>query len=192
MDAPQSADKDTFLKLMLKTRPEYAIIWDVHGKEVQEIHNRVWVTQYVVISGNNVYYSQSRHYADRAKTLFNLKQIVFVESEEKWEDYLPAGERFKTIRYYAPDIVSIPTEIALEDFITKMLRIRPLYCVIWGITTKELETIVSRVYVSSFMLVIDDTLYYSFGKQFAVHMQKKFRIPKHKLISIQNPPLFTD
>ena len=70
MDHPEEADKETFLTLMLKTRPEYAIVWDVSGKDVKEFYRRVYVAQYVVIDGDTVYYSQSRHYANRAKALF--------------------------------------------------------------------------------------------------------------------------
>ena len=83
MDTPEEADKETFLTLMLKKRPEYTIIWDVHGKDIIELHHRVWVTQYVVIDNDTVYYSQSRHYATRAKALYNLANIIHVEEEDQ-------------------------------------------------------------------------------------------------------------
>jgi hypothetical protein len=187
MDQPQETDKETFLALMLKKRPEYAIIWDVTGKDVIEFHRKVWVTQYVIIDRRTVYYSQARHYATRAKSLFSMEQIVYVESDEEWEEYLPGGEKFKTIRYYAPGVVGEPTEIALEDFINKMLNIRPPFAVVWDVTFDDLEYMSSRVYVTSYMAVLEDTLYYSFGKHFAYLAQKKFDIPKIERISVQAP-----
>ncbi|WP_371805974.1 hypothetical protein [Candidatus Lokiarchaeum ossiferum] len=189
MDNPEETDKSTFLRLILKKRPEYVIVWDVHGKDMQEFHKRVWVCQYVAIVGDTVYYSQSRHYATRAKVLYNLENIVHIESDDQWEQELPAGRRFKPIKYFAPSVVEIPEEIALEDFINKMLAIRPKYAVIWGLTLKDLEYIVSRVYVVSFMLVIEDTLYYSFAKHFAYAAQKMFQVPHRKQISIQTPEI---
>ncbi len=82
-----------------------------------------------------------------------------------------------------------PADIALEDFITKMLRARPVYAVIWGITQADLEYIVSRVYVTSFMYVIDDTLFYSYAKHFAYATMKQFAIPNLQHIHVQNPLL---
>ena len=189
MDQPEETDKSTFLQLMLKMRPEYVIVWDVHGKDLQEFHRRVYIVQYVAIAGDTVYYSQSRHYATRAKILYNLDHIVHVESDEQWEQVLPAGKRFRPIKYYAPDIVEKPEEIVLEDFLNKMLAVRPKFAVIWGLNLQDLEYIVSRVYVVSFMLVIEDTLYYSYAKHFAYSAQKMFQILHRKQISIQTPEI---
>ena len=191
MDRSQEADKETFLAQMLKTRPEYAIVWDVSGKDVQEFYKRVYVAQYVVIDSDTVYYSHSRHYANRAKALFadTVQHIVHVESEAQWEEVLPAGEQFKPITYFSQEMMDSPAEIALEDFIIKMLHSRPVYAVIWGITQTDLEYIVSRVYVTSFMFVIDDTLYYSYAKHFAHATMKRFAIPNLQRINVQNPVL---
>ena len=135
MDHPEEADKESFLALMLKARPEYAIVWDVSGKDVQEFYKRVYVSQYVAIGGDNndtVYFSHSRHYANRAKALYadTVQHIVHVETDDQWEELLPAGEKFKPITYFSPEMMDSPAEIALEDFITKMLRARPVYAVI--------------------------------------------------------------
>ncbi len=191
MDTPEEADKQTFLNIMLKKRPEYAIIWDVYGKDVIEFYQRVWVSQYVVIHGNAVYYSQSRHYATRAKSLFNLDRIVQVEGEQDWIDHLPAGNRFKSVKYYTPGVVDVPTPITMEDLIGKLLRIRPLYVVVWDIDLEDLTYIVSRAYVSSIMPVIDGVIHYSYGKHYAALAQRKFKIPARKQINIQNPPIPT-
>lgn len=190
MDHPQETDKETFLALMLKKRPEYAVLWDVTGDDVIEFNRRVWVTQYVVIDKQTIYYSQARHYATRAKALFGIDKIVYVESDEEWREYLPTSEKFKKIRFYAPNVVGEPTEIALEDFINKMLKIRPPFAVLWDVTFADVEYISSRVYVTSYMPVIDDTIYYSYGKHFAYLAQKKFNIPKRQKISIQEPAFF--
>ncbi len=189
MDHPQEADKETFLALMLKTRPEYAIVWDVTGKDVQEFYKRVYVAQYVVIDSDTVYYSHSRHYANRAKALFidTVQHIVHVETDDQWDALLPAGEKYKQITYFSQEMMESPADIALEDFITKMLRARPVYAVIWGITQADLEYIVSRVYVTSFMFVVDDTLYYSYAKHFAYATMKRFDIPHLQRIHVQNP-----
>ncbi len=80
---PNETDKDTFLALMLKKRPEYAIVWDVHGQDLIDFTKRVWVVHYVAISGDKVYYSGSRHYAKRAKKLFRLNEIVEIQSENE-------------------------------------------------------------------------------------------------------------
>ncbi len=186
MDQPDEADKETFLKIILKKRPEYVIIWDVIGKDVNDFYNRVYISQYVAIKGKTVFYSKSKHYATRAKTLFDLDEIVYVETSDKWEEFLPGGERFKIIKYFAPNIVDTPQKIALEDFILKILAIRPQYTVIWGINLEDLKYIVSRVYVVSIMPIIGDTLYYSFGKHFAYQAQKKFQISHRKKINTQN------
>ncbi|MHA1718460.1 MAG: hypothetical protein ACTSWX_09805 [Promethearchaeota archaeon] len=188
-DHPEETDKKTFLALMLKKRPEYAIVWDVTGKDVREFHKRVWVTQYVVINDNVVYYSQSKHYATRAQVLYNLKEIVHVETDEQWDEYLPVGEMFKTIRFYSPYITEEPEEIALEDFINKMIEIRPRYAVLWDVSFEDVEYISSRAWVVSYMPVIGDTIYYSYSKQYAFQAQKKFEIPKRKKIKIQEPEM---
>lgn len=192
MDQPQETDKETFLALMLKKRPEYAIIWDVTGNDVIDFNKRVWVTQYVAVRDRTVYYSQARHYATRAKALFSIDKIVYVESDEEWEEYLPAGEQFKTIRFYAPGVVGEPTEIALEDFINKMLNIRPPFAVVWDVDLEDVEYMSSRVYVTSYMPVIDDTIYYSFGKHFVYLVQKKFNIPNRQKIEIQSPKFISE
>lgn len=187
MDVPETTDKETFLALMLKKRPEYAIVWDVQGKDIIDFQARVWVVQYVVIAGDKVYYSQSRHYAKRAKVLYNLNEIIFVESPEKWIEYLPEGVEFKRITYYAPGIVESPTESDMEDFINKMLTIRPPYAVLWGVGFEDIVYMASRVYVVSYMPVIGDTIYYSYAKHYAHHAQKQFNIPKKEKITIQDP-----
>jgi hypothetical protein len=189
MDVPETTDKETFLALMLKKRPEYAIVWDVQGKDIINFQARVWVVQYVVIAGDKVYYSQSRHYAKRAKGLYNLKDILFVENHEKWIEYLPDSVEFKHLSYYAPGIVESPTEIDMEDFINKMLTIRPPYAVLWGATFEDVEYMASRVYVVSYMPVIGDVLYYSYAKHYAHHAQKLFNIPNRQKIAIQDPNL---
>ena len=176
---------------MLKKRPEYAIVWDVTGKDVREFHKKVWVTQYVVISNNDniVYYSQSKHYGTRAQVLYNIKNIVHVESEEQWDEYLPVGEMFKPIRFYSPDITEEPEEIALEDFISRMIEIRPLYAVLWDVSFEDIEYISSRAWVVSYMPVIDDTIYYSYAKRYAFQAQKQFKIQYRKKITIQEPEM---
>ncbi len=187
MENPQEIDKESFLALMLKKRPEYAILWDVSGTDLLEFRARVWVTQYIVVADNIAYYSQVRHYATRAKALLNLSKIVHVETDDQWLKHLPPRPEFRQISYYAPDIVEEPTTIAFEDFILKMLKLRPPYAVIWGVSLQEVQYIVSRVYVVSFMPIIDDILYYSYGKHFAFEMQQKFHIPHRKRIEIQIP-----
>ncbi|MHA1673558.1 MAG: hypothetical protein ACTSYI_08010 [Promethearchaeota archaeon] len=187
MDQPLETDKESFLALMLKKRPEYAVLWDITGKDIIEFNKRVWVSQYIAIRGRTVYYSQARHYATRAKSLFSIDKIVYVESDEEWDEYLPAGEKFKTIRFYAPGVVGEPTEIAMEDFINKMLNIRPPFAVIWDVSFEDVEYIASRVWVTSYLPVMEDTIYYSFGKHFVYLAQKKFNIPNRKRISIQSP-----
>ncbi len=187
MDQPQITDKETFLSIMLKQRPEYAIVWDVRGNDILEFLSRVWVVQDVAIRGDTVYYSQSRHYAQRAKALYNLNNIVLIQNSEDWEKYLPEVAEFKRIRYWAPGIVEEPTEIDLEDFINKMLNIRPPYAVLWDVSMDDVKEIASRVYVVSYMPVIGDTLYYSYAKQYAFQVQKRFNIPKKERINIQNP-----
>lgn len=188
MDKPQETDKDTFLTLMLRKRPEYAIVWDVHGKDIIEFLSRVWVVQYVVIKGDTVYFSQSRHYANRARILFNLQKIVQVQSNEEWEKYLPEEAQFKRIKFWAPGVVEQPMEIDMEDFIQKMLKIRPPYAVLWNVTFEEVAQISSRVYVVSYMPIIGDTIYYSYAKYFAYQAQKRFGIPNRKEIHIQSGP----
>lgn len=188
-DHPEETDNKTFLALMLKKRPEYAIVWDVTGKDVREFHKKVWVTQYVVIKDKVVYYSQSKHYATRAQVLYNLKKIIHIESEEQWDEYLPVGEMFKPIRFYSPNITEEPEEIALEDFISKMIEIRPLYAVLWDVSLEDIEYISSRAWVVSYMPVIDDTIYYSYAKHYAFQAQKLFKIPNRKKIKIQEPEM---
>lgn len=108
---------------------------------------------------------------------------MYVESDEEWREYLPAGEKFKKIRFYAPGVVGEPSEIALEDFINKMLKIRPPFAVIWDVTLKDVEYISSRVYVTSYMPVINDTIYYSYGKHFAYLAQKNLTFQTGKNIN---------
>ncbi|MBA7576517.1 hypothetical protein ES708_18358 [subsurface metagenome] len=188
-DHPEETDNKTFLGLMLKKRPEYAIVWDVTGKDVREFHKKVWVTQYVVIKDKVVYYSQSKHYATRAQVLYNLKKIIHIESEEQWDEYLPVGEMFKPIRFYSPNITEEPEDIALEDFISKMIEIRPLYAVLWDVSLEDIEYISSRAWVVSYMPVIDDIIYYSYAKHYAFQAQKLFNIPNRKKITIQEPKM---
>ena len=187
MDHPEETDKESFLSIMLKHRPEYAILWDVIGSDVQEFHHRVWVVQYVAVRGDNVYYSGSRHYAKRARALFKAKNIIKVETEGGWASVLPEEPEFKKITYYAPDVVEEPTEIDMEDFINKMLTHRPPYAVLWNVTFDDIEYMASRVYVVSYMPVIDDTIYYSYAKHFAFRAKKQFNIAQKKKISIQAP-----
>jgi hypothetical protein len=187
MDKPDQIDKESFLALMLKRRPEYAIVWDVRGKDVIEFQARVWVVQYVVIRGDNVYFSQSRHYAKRAKVLFNLTNIVQVDTNEEWEKNLPEVPEFKRIRYWSPDVVEAPTEIDMEDFINKMLKIRPPFAVLWDVSLDDIKYMASRVYVVSYMPVIGDTIYFSYAKHYAALAQKKFNIVKREKIDIQDP-----
>jgi hypothetical protein len=189
MERPEATDKETFLSLMLRKRPEYAIIWDVHGKDVLEFRSRVWVVQYVVVRENTIYFSESKHFARRAKALFKLNEMVQVTSDEEWLKYLPVEEQFHRIKYYAPGIVETPTEIDLEDFINKMLKIRPPFAVLWNVTLDEVEYMTHRVYVTLYMPVIDGTLYYSYGKFYARQAQKKFNIAQIKKITIQDPQL---
>ena len=143
----------------------------------------------MAIDSDTAYYSHSRHYANRAKALFTdtVQHIVHVETDDQWDALLPAGEKYKQITYFSQEMMESPADIALEDFITKMLRTRPVYAVIWGITQADLEYIVSRVYVTSFMFVIDDTLFYSYAKHFAYATMKQFAIPNLQQINVQNP-----
>jgi hypothetical protein len=187
MDHPESTDKETFLALMLKRRPEYVIVWDVTGKDLLEFQSRVWVVQYVAIRGDNVYFSQSRHYAKRAKVLFNLQNVIEITAPDQWEKLMPEEPAFKRIKYYAPGMVEQPTDIDLEDFINKMLNVRPPYAVLWGVTFEDVINISSRVYVVSYMPVINDTIYYSYGKQYVADAAKRFNIAKREKINIQNP-----
>jgi hypothetical protein len=189
MDKPELTDKDAFLALMLKRRPEYAIVWDVRGNDIIEFQTRVWVVQYVAIRDDTVYFSQSRHYAVRAKALFNLTNIVQVLNVDDWEKYLPEIEEFKRMQYWAPGVVEEPTEIDLEDFINKMLNTRPPYAVLWNVSFEDVKEIASRVYVVSYMPVIGDVLYYSYAKHYAFQAQKKFNILKKEKIDIQSPIL---
>jgi hypothetical protein len=195
MDLPEETDKETFLALMLKKRPEYAIVWDVHGRDVQEFHARVWVVQYVAVKDEVVFYSQSRHYAKRAKAMFHLQKIEHITDDSQWITALPdQEEQFKPLKFYAPDIMgednpNEPIEIELEDFINKMLKFRPPFAVLWNATLEDIEYMASRVYVVSYMPVIGNTLYYSYAKHFAVRAQKLFQIPNRKKIDIQNPQL---
>ena len=48
-------------------------------------------------SGNTVYYSQSRHYTQHAKALYNLNNIVPIQNSEDWEKFLPEVAEFKRI-----------------------------------------------------------------------------------------------
>jgi hypothetical protein len=84
-------------------------------------------------------------------------------------------------------MVEQPTEIDLEDFINKMLNVRPPYAVLWGVTFEDVTNISSRVYVVSYMPVINDTIYYSYGKQYAADAAKRFNIPKREKVKLQNP-----
>jgi len=186
MDHVDEADKETFLSLVLKKRPEYAIVWDVTGQDIIEFSKRVWVTQYIAIEGKIAYYSQARHYATRAKALFDLDDLVFVDKEEDWAKVLPAGDKFKLIKYYSPEVSPLPTEIALEDFIQKMLKIRPTFVVLWQVSLEEVDYIASRVWVPCYLPVIDDIIYYMYGKHFAHQMQKKFNIKKAARIPMRS------
>jgi hypothetical protein len=187
MERPEDTDKESFLNLMLRKRPEYAIVWDVHGQDILEFRSRVWVVQYVAIRGDTVYFTESKHFARRAKSMFNLPNMIQVRSDEEWLQYLPAEAIFHKMKYYAPGMVTQPTEIDLEDFINKMLKIRPPYAVLWNVTLEEVEYITHRVYVVAYMPVIGDTLYYSYGKYYARKIQKEFGIPKIEKITIQDP-----
>ena len=184
---PEETDKETFLDLMLQKRPEYAIVWDVHGEDVIEFLNRVWVVNYIVVSGDTAYYSEKKYYAKRAKKLFRLDKIVEVESPEEWKKYLPKGEKFKRIRYWSPSVVDEITEIDMEDFINKMIEIRPPFVVLWNVSLEDVEYMASRVYVVSYMPVIGNTIHYSYGKYFAIQAMEKFNIPRKQKIDIQMP-----
>ncbi len=186
---PEETDKESFLKLMLDKRPEYAIVWDVHGEDVIEFLKRVWVVNYIVISGDTAYFTEKRYYAKRAKKLFHLNHIIQVDSPEEWLDYLPKDEKFKQIRYWAPNVVDDITEIDMEDFINVMLEYRPLYVVLWNVSLEDIEYMVERVYVVSYMPVIGNTIHYSYGKHFVVQAMKKFDIPRKSKIDIQSPEI---
>jgi hypothetical protein len=189
MERPEDIDKETFLKIMLHRRPEYAIVWDVTGQNVLEFRSRVWVVQYVVVKNDIIYFQESKHFARRAKVLLNLKEIIQVNSDDEWIKYLPADPRFHKMQYVAPELADKPTEIDLEDFINKMLKIRPPYAVLWNVTLDEVETMTHRVYVVAYMPIIGDTLYYSYGKFYARQIQKKFNIPQIQKITLQDPQL---
>jgi hypothetical protein len=170
---------------MLKRRPEYVIVWDVTGKDVQEFQKRVWIVQYVAIKGDTAYFTQSRHYALRAKAINNLAKVVQVVQPEDWLTYLPEEPQFKKIRYMAPGIVEKPTEIDKEDFMMLMLKVRPPYAVLWDVTLDDVKDMAARVYVVSYMPVINDTIYFSYAKHYAFQAQKQFNIPKREKIDIQ-------
>ena len=178
MTHPETVDKETFLALMLKHRPEYAIIWDVTGKDIEYFHKRVWIVQYVAIRGDTVYYSTSKHYARRAKVLFKLNNIVQVNTSEEWQRYFPDTEEFKPMRYWMPGLKGDPQETDREDLINILLRERPPYVVIWNASMEDVAYMTERVYVVSYFPVIGDTIYFSYGKFFAVNVQKRFGIAK--------------
>jgi len=185
MDKPDQADKESFLALMLKRRPEYVIVWDVTGKDLIEFQKRVWIVQYVAIRGDTAYYTQSRHYALRAKAINNLAKVQQILQPEEWLTYLPEVPQFKKIRYAAPGLTDKPTEIDKEDFINLMLKVRPPYAVLWDVTFEDVKEMASRVYVVSYMPVIGDIIYYSYAKHYAFQAQKQFNIPKREKIEIQ-------
>ena len=184
---PEETDKETFLSLMLEKRPEYAIVWDVHGEDVVEFLKRVWVVNYIVVSGDTAYFSTKRYYAKRAKKLFRLEKIQRVESPEEWKEVLPKDEQFKPIRYWAPGMVDEITEIDMEDFINKMLEHRPPYVVLWHVSLEEVEYMAARAYVVSYMPIIGNQLHYSYGKHFAAQAKNRFNISRMKRIGLQTP-----
>ena len=187
MERPEETDKETFLKIMLRKRPEYAIVWDVHGQDLIDFRSRVWVVQYVAVKGDTVYFTESKHFARRAKVLFNLQNMVQVQSDAQWLQVLPIEAQFHKMRYFAPGVVEFPTEIDLEDFINKMLKIRPPYAVLWNVSMEEVEYMTHRVYVVAYMPIIGDVLYCSYGKHYARQAQKRFQVPKIQKMTLQDP-----
>ena len=65
MDQPQITDKETFLSIMLKQRPEYAIVWDVRGNHILEFLSRVWVVQYALFGKYGILFAKSPLYSTR-------------------------------------------------------------------------------------------------------------------------------
>ena len=82
--------------------------------------------------------------------------------------------------------MSIPW-LEFEYLIQILLSERPLYIVLWDTTMEDVEYLVSRVYVVSYMPVFKDTIHYSYGKFFAFQAMKLFNIPKKEKILLQNP-----
>jgi hypothetical protein len=57
---------------------------------------------------------------------------------------------------------------------------------LWDVSLEEVKEIASRVYVVSYMPVINNVIYYSYAKHYAFAAAKMFNIPKIEKTDIQN------
>lgn len=180
MDRPEETYSENFIQLMLKVRPKYVVVWDIDYLKLEEFKSRVYVVEYFVVRNNTLYYSNLKPFAKKVAKDLNIENVVELNlSDPKaLELALPVDPKNKRFKFWAPGIVEEITEIDLNDFLPLMLKIRPPYCVLWGVEFKDINYMAYRVYVVSYMPVIGDTIYYSYAKHYAVTAMKKFNIPK--------------
>jgi hypothetical protein len=180
MDHPEETYSENFLKLMLKYRPKYAVVWDIDHVKLHEFRSRVYVVEYFVVRNGILYFSNLKPFAKKIAKDLQIERIeeLDFDTPEKIENALPIDPKNKRFKFWAPNITEEITNIDLNEFLPLMLKIRPPYCVLWDVEFKDIDFMASKVYVVSYMPVINNIIYYSYAKHFAVKIMKKFNIPE--------------
>ena len=178
MEEPVEIYTEDLITLLLDSRPHYVVLFDTDYHKIEYIRSKVYVVEYLPVRNDCLYYFNSKIYAKQAAKVLGVDTLIQITSDEEMKQALPVAEDNVYFKFYAPGITDTPVEIDLHEFIPLMLRNRPPYCVVWNLPLRDLHYVATRVYVVSYMPVIDNVLYFPHSKHYALLMKKKFNFKK--------------